>query len=831
MAPGTMATASATSNSAKIEVVGALPPVFNAPLASAVYDVGDTAAALDGTVGEMYGTVTYHWQSSTDGATFADIPGATGATYTPDTSAGGVAYYRVTATNIVGEDTASSVSNTAEITVYAASVPVFSAPLVGGTYTAGDTIPALDGTAAAPHGAVTYQWYQDGAAIPDATGATYTPGNMSSLSSDFYVIATNTVGTSSETAQSNTVHITVYAAEPPVFTVQPQGAAYIEYDVPAELYVDASVVRGALSFLWQSSADGDVFADIPGAAGQRYAPPTGTPGVQYYRARAVNTVGASTAEAYSDAAQITVTAAQIPVFRRALTPATYLYAAAAVPLDGTAYVDDGGTVSYQWYRIRADDTEGVAIPGATAAMYTPPTVSVGMTQYYVVATNTLHNSKRSARSNSAAIEVIDTRLSQQQRWTLYLETLRTNTFTKLCRLEFLNPDGSVAFATDNDHRKRRSRAFIQNGTLNVNLQNGIRREVSGLTLSNMDEEFSYNVNHLWFGQQIRLMEGLLLPSGDEFLLPQGVFYIRDPQDVWNPSQKTVTLDLVDKWAYLDGTLFGNLDGIYEVPVNSPIFTAIDSVLKFDRGNGLPIDGSAPVFTNFYGGKTVTLPDGSVVPVLNTPYTYRCESEDGSYADVLLEMNTMLAGWIGYDQTGRLRLDAGDDDILDTSKAVLWHFSPEEIDFLGASYTVKNTEVYNDIIIEGEALGDEAKARGRATNMDPRSDLNIYGALGRRTKRIQAASHYANEQCNALAEYYLKRYTVLKKSVSISCQQMFHLVENNLVTIVRPDKPGRPVERHLVTGFSRPIAQLGNMTVTATSVNDFPEATVTPLPGA
>ena len=270
-----------------------------------------------------------------------------------------------------------------------------------------------------------------------------------------------------------------------------------------------------------------------------------------------------TLEHCDPAETVTVTAAQTPVFRRALTPATYLYAAAAVPLDGTAYVDDGGTVSYQWYRIRADDTDGAAIPGATAAMYTPPTVSVGVTQYYVVATNTLHNSKRSAQSNSAAIEVIDTRLSQQQRWTLYLETLRTNTFTKLCRLEFLNPDGSVAFATDNDHRKRRSRAFIQNGTLNVNLQNGIRREVSGLTLSNMDEEFSYNVNHLWFGQQIRLMEGLLLPSGDEFLLPQGVFYIRDPQDVWNPNQKTVTLDLVDKWAYLDGTLFGNLDGIYD----------------------------------------------------------------------------------------------------------------------------------------------------------------------------------------------------------------------------------------------------------------------------
>lgn len=30
---------------------------------------------------------------------------------------------------------------------------------------------------------------------------------------------------------------------------------------------------------------------------------------------------------------------------------------------------------------------------------------------------------------------------------------------------------------------------------------------------------------MWFGTMVRLSEGLLLPNGEEFYLPQGVFYI------------------------------------------------------------------------------------------------------------------------------------------------------------------------------------------------------------------------------------------------------------------------------------------------------------------
>ena len=76
---------------------------------------------------------------------------------------------------------------------------------------------------------------------------------------------------------------------------------------------------------------------------------------------------------------------------------------------------------------------------------------------------------------------------------------------------------------------------------------------------------------------------------------------------------------------------------------------------------------------------------------------------------------------------------------------------------------------------------------------------------------------------------LKRSAVLQKAVSISCSQIMHIFENNLVSICRTDKPGAPVERHLIQGYSRPLTGNGSMTISAVSVNDFPIATVTSWP--
>lgn len=408
----------------------------------------------------------------------------------------------------------------------------------------------------------------------------------------------------------------------------------------------------------------------------------------------------------------------------------------------------------------------------------------------------------------------------------YFKMLR-KPFTKLCRLRFLQPDGSTAFALDNNPLNRRSGAFLQEGSISVNLQNGQRRTAS-VTLSNLDAAFDYSVNKIWFGQQIALDEGLILSDGTEYYLPQGVFYISEPQETFQPNLRTITYPLVDKWSYLDGTLFGRLEGTYEVPVNTNIFTPIQAILNLDRGNGTKVDAVTPIFTTYYDNKTQTLPDGSTASLVKSPYTLRVDSDDGTYADVILGLSEMVNGLVGYDQTGALRIDPSQDDVLDTQKAVLWRFSTQEAQLLGATYTVKNTEVYNDYIVLGEQTSEYAQAAGRAQNLDPSSDTNVY-LIGRKTFRETATGYYTETQCKDLAEWKLKRTAVLQKAVSISCTQMFHIVENNLVEITRTDKPGSPTERHLIQGFTRPLTSTGEMTISAVSVADFPIATITGWP--
>lgn len=408
----------------------------------------------------------------------------------------------------------------------------------------------------------------------------------------------------------------------------------------------------------------------------------------------------------------------------------------------------------------------------------------------------------------------------------YLLALRTN-FTKLAKLEFLNPNGNVAFALDNNALNKRSGAFLQSGTISCNFNNGKRRQAT-VTLSNLDNEYEYAVNRIWFGQQIRLSEGLILPDGTEYYIPQGVFEIENPQEALKPGQKTVTYSLVDKWANLDGTLFGNLEDAYQVLVGTNILTAMASVLLLDRytmeNNGdNPIDPVLPLFTDYYNDKTQTLTDGTVVSLIEAPHDFLSAST-GTLADVMIGLNEMIAGDIGYNQNGRLVVNPSQDDILDNTKPILWEFTQNDPTFLGANYTSKNTEVYNDVIVVGATSDTNATAKGRAQNLDPASSTCV-SRIGLKTKRLEMSDYYSDQMCVDYAEWQLKRYATMAREVSISCTQMFHIVENELITVQRTDKPGSPIERHLVRGFSRPIGQTGAMTINCVSVNDFPIATI------
>lgn len=810
------------SNSCSVAVSATPTPTITTQPSSKNVNINGTATlTVAATVAS--GSLSYQWYSSTNNSSFTAISGATSTSYSAPTSALGTLYYKVRVTNTLNGYTAYTDSNSASVSVGMIPPTITTQPSNQSVIT-GTTGVSISVTATG--NSLSYQWQSSTnnstfSNISGATASSYAYPTSSAGTKYYRCVVTNTVNGYTSSLNSSSATIIVSDLTAPAFTTQPVSATY-DIGITATALKASATSNGTVTYQWQSSANGTTWSNISGATSTSYTPPTSTAGTTYYRCVATATGGSQTSSTNSSTATITVRQASAPVFAYDLSQVDAVYNAAdiAEALNGTATATYG-TITYQWQK--QNNSTWVPISGATSATYTPTTTEGGTAYYRVIATNHVGTSSVSSTSGAAKITVNNVVLSYDAKWSRYLNSIG-KPFVKLARLDFLNPNGSVLYTLDNNPLNEKSRAFIQSGEITVNLQNGQRRNAT-VTLSNLDGTFDYSVNRLWFGQQVRLWEGMILPDGTDFYISQGVFYVKDPDEVFEPGMRQTTLHLVDKWAYLDGTLFGNLDGTYEVPVNSNIFNVIASLLLQDRGNGQLVDSSTPIFTEYYNGKTTTLPDGSTVPLTNTPYTYRCDSENGTYADIILEMNTMLAGWIGYDANGQLRMDPSQDDILDTTKPVLWRFSPDNSTFLGASYTVKNSEVYNDIIVIGESLSDYGQTAGRATNYDPRSDTNV-NIIGRKTKRYQQSGYYTQDICESLAVFKLKRESVLKKSVSIKCSQMFHIQENNLVTIERTDKYGNPIERHLVTGYSRPIAQNGEMTINAVSCQDFPVATIT-----
>lgn len=388
----------------------------------------------------------------------------------------------------------------------------------------------------------------------------------------------------------------------------------------------------------------------------------------------------------------------------------------------------------------------------------------------------------------------------------YLEAVKKPVLVPCLKLEWLNPDDTIAYEITTD-------LYNTNGMLNVVNQSGCRRTFN-LQIHNVDGKFDIDVNKVWLGQKVRLHLGLYI-DGTPYLIQQGVFYLTNPTDIMNTAENCIQLNCTDKWSYLDGTLFGNLDGIYKVPVNSDIFYAIKGLLLTDRGNGIPIDSTKPNISSFFNSKMTELSNGELVSVLKTPFTATIDKGQ-TYADVLLQFNTMLAGIMYYDTVGRLNVEPNEDDLLDKDKEILYKFDQYNCDILGKSQDFKFTDVFNDIICVG-ATTNGYLAKGRATNNNIKSDLCVQ-RIGKKTKVYEDTNYYTDGLCQDWANYLLRTNTVLQTSINLQTVPLYHLDVNKLITITNP-KNHLKEEKFLINSLSIPLG-LGQMTISASSVNEL-----------
>lgn len=435
----------------------------------------------------------------------------------------------------------------------------------------------------------------------------------------------------------------------------------------------------------------------------------------------------------------------------------------------------------------------------------------------------------------------------------YLDVISGN-FRKAVKVEWLNPDETVSFEFTNA-------LHDISVDLSVNYQNGSRRTCT-LTLNNDRNKFPVNFNNIWFGQKFKLWTGVYIDDKTPYLLPQGVFYVSNPNEAYQPSTRTIKINGVDKWAFLDGTLSGRLHGTYQTNIGNDLLDATRKLLKISRFDNSfnetsdttkMIDPILPFISPYFLTKANYIlnisstkdetktyyiyssgtyrkydadKDGSFSKVYSSLYTkeyvkncpYTAKVERGkTYADVLLEYATILCAHIYYDVNGRLTIEPMTDeadDITDTNKEVVWHFTIEEKQLLGLNTSYNFDKVHNDIIVLGNIVnGYQFKARVQNRNL--MSDTCIQ-KIGLKTKDpIEDNQYYSDDQCKELAMYHAKVDTILQKSGDISSTPLYHLDVNKLVSVSTPNN-NMSKELFLITGFT--LNSSNSMSLNVTSVN-------------
>jgi len=422
-----------TSPTVKVVVVGAPTSVSVGPNTAQVATLGSagtvqlTVSALGG-----YGDDVYQWyvntvNSNTGGDEIAD---ETDATFTPPTTTSGEFYYYATIAKTYNPTSAAVASNVVKVTILEDDdaeakpsnvniTPSAEQNIVFGN--SGNTLTAnanLHGSTAPK-----YQWYSNttnstssGTAIGGATSSTYVPQSATRGTVFYYVIVSNSKGS---TTSSNVVRINFddgATAAPTAVLVGPPDQT-IGYNASIVNTVTATVTIGnpgtnnaTLKYQWYKAISGATTVGstlLEGETASTLSPDTSAEGMFYYYVVVSNSK--APAGIASNIVTVTVGATSAPS-GVGVTPDDQLVIEGdpATPL--TANVSNTGgaapsSIAYQWYSrtTNSNAIEGATIiDGAISTTFTPPSDTKGILYYFCVATNM----KGSTASNTVKVEVV-----------------------------------------------------------------------------------------------------------------------------------------------------------------------------------------------------------------------------------------------------------------------------------------------------------------------------------------------------------------------------------------------------------------------------------------
>lgn len=379
------------------------------------------------------------------------------------------------------------------------------------------------------------------------------------------------------------------------------------------------------------------------------------------------------------------------------------------------------------------------------------------------------------------------------------EVLKRPNYQARYRLFVLNSDETI------DYEIPQEDIIINSGNFTENYQNGQRKSVN-VSLVNIDGKYTPSINTIWVHNRFRLDIGLQF-DGQIYWFPRGIYVLGNPTASHANSDKQVTLTLVDKFAVLEGKQ-GTLEATYEIPVNSDVKQAIIGILTLDNGSGYPIDLKPIIYDQSFEG-------------IKMPYTLSKDA-GSTLGEMIIEIGTILNAEVYYNSQGNLCFININETTLDVQKASLWDYSEDNRDYHGASASYDFENAVNEVQVVGDNINNEIFS-AYSQNTNPASPLCI-ARIGRRIEYINDSNIYSDDLAQQRADYELRKFGILKTTMTVTVSFNPLLFVNNLITIT-DEYYGLQRARFLIQSISYTLGDQCEMTLTCSNIANFSELNI------
>ena len=302
-------------------------------------------------------------------------------------------------------------------------------------------------------------------------------------------------------------------------------------------------------------------------------------------------------------------------------------------------------------------------------------------------------------------------------------------------------------------------------------QNGQRRSIT-LKLINKDGKYSPSINKgpkysrnlykneiirkedsndsllIWKGTKFKYDIGLRI-KGKKIWFAKGIYVLSSTESIQEDSNKTITLQLKDKFAKLENNN-GKLLTAYEIPVGSKVRQVLQDLLNTDMGDGYNIDC-----------KPFILP--SSLNDFEIQADIKKEAGD-TFGSIFLDIATQMSCECYYNETGNLVFSLLDETVNDHNKAVCWQYLKKNYDLISLSVSHEFDNVVNMVKVIGDNI-DNGIFSALVVNNDPRSPVCINKIGKCPDTPITDANVWSNTLAHDVAIYNLRKKSLIALGLS------------------------------------------------------------------